>query len=184
MIVIVGVLVLDVVSVVNASLGVRQNATDAADQALTTYIQTESPAWRCTSASTFLKLHGSVTAEGRQQPCAFEPRVPSRRRVTITAASTPHTYVFHYFQALPLGHRALVPQVLQPAARPRQTTSRRRGRGRRSRASGCRARAHHQSSSSAAGGLERALEKAAHLDAHQQIHEGVDLLHLVHRLAE
>ena len=32
-IVIIGVMVLDIVSVVNTSLGVRQNATDAADQA-------------------------------------------------------------------------------------------------------------------------------------------------------
>ena len=59
-IVILAVLVLDTVSVVNASLGVRQNATDAADQALSTYVETENTGMALPSASTFLKLHDAM----------------------------------------------------------------------------------------------------------------------------
>ena len=78
--VIVGVLVLDAVSVVHASLGVRQNATDAADQALSTFVQTENPDMAMQSASTFLKVHDSILLKSRQHAAALDRRDRRRRR--------------------------------------------------------------------------------------------------------
>jgi len=95
--VIVGVLVLDAVAVVHASMGVRQNASDAADQALSTFVQTESPAMAMQSASTFLKLHGSFLVKAGSN-VATSVQGPGHATVTITATRKPHTYVFHYFQ--------------------------------------------------------------------------------------
>jgi hypothetical protein len=115
-IVILAVLVLDCVSVVQTSLAVRQNATDAANQALATYVQTESTDMAMQSASTFLKLHDAVLL--RSESTLSKTYDPSNSWVTITAAKTPHTYVFHYFQALPWGighwfHKILHPQATE-----------------------------------------------------------------------
>jgi hypothetical protein len=114
-VVIVGVLGLDAVAVVHASLGVRQDASDAANQALATFVQTESRDMAMNSASTFLKLHNSVLlkADSTLQPSI---QSPAQSTVTITATKTPHTYVFHYFVGLPWGigpwfHRMLNPQA-------------------------------------------------------------------------
>ena len=119
-IVIVGVLVLDVVSVINASLGVRQNAADAADQALTTLIQTNNPTMAMQSASTFLKLHGSFLVKAGSN-VATSVQGPGHATVTITATRKPHTYVFHYFQSLPWGIGPWFHQILNP--RSTQTNS-------------------------------------------------------------
>ena len=117
--VIVAVIVLDVVSVVNTSLGVRQNATDAANQAFATYVQTSNTGIAMHSASTFLTLHDATMLRGESnltQPVGG----PDQARVTITAAKTPHTYVFHYFQSLPwVGpwfHKILHPQATETDA--------------------------------------------------------------------
>lgn len=116
-IVVVGVLVLDAVAVVNASLGVRQNAADAADQALSTFIQTSNPGMAMQNASTFLKLHDSILLKAKSN---LTPSIqgPGQAKVTITAAKKPHTYVYHYFQSLPWGigpwfHRLLNPSSTQ-----------------------------------------------------------------------
>ncbi len=114
-IVIIGVMVLDIVSVVNTSLGVRQNATDAADQALTTYVQTNNTGIAMENASSFLKLHDATLLRSRS---TMVPATgPEPVRVTITAAKLPHTYLFHYFQSLPwVGpwfHKILHPQATE-----------------------------------------------------------------------
>ena len=119
-IVIVAVIVLDVVSVVNASLAVRQNATDAADQALSTYVQTESTTMAMDSASSFLKFHDATLLKSESR-LTWSMAVPNQARVTITAAKLPHTYVFHYFQSLPWGlgpwfHKLLHPQATESNA--------------------------------------------------------------------
>jgi len=113
-VVILAVLVLDGVSVIQTSLGVRQNATDAANQALTTYVQTESTDMAMQSASTFLKLHDAVLL--RSQSALSKNYDPSESRVTITASKTPHTYVFHYFQSLPFGIGGWFHKILHPQA--------------------------------------------------------------------
>ncbi len=118
-IVILAVLVLDGVSVVQTTLGVRQNATDAANQALATYVQSESVDMAMQSASTFLKLHDATLL--RSESTLAKNNDPTQSRVTITAAKTPHTYVFHYFQSLPLGigpwfHKILHPQATESNA--------------------------------------------------------------------
>ena len=115
--VIVGVLVLDAVSVVHASMGVRQDASDAADQALSTFVQTESPDMAMQSASTFLKTHSSILLKANST-LQQSTEGPAQATVTITAAKTPHTYVFHYFQKLPWGigpwfHHLLNPRSTQ-----------------------------------------------------------------------
>ncbi len=115
--VIVGVLVLDAVAVVHASMGVRQNASDAADQALSTFVQTESPAMAMQSASTFLKIHSAVLLKAHST-LQQSTQGPSQATVTITATTQPHTYVFHYFEKLPWGigswfHRLLNPKSTQ-----------------------------------------------------------------------
>lgn len=114
-IVIVGVVALDAVAVVHASLGVRQTASDAANQALATFVQTESRDLAMDSASTYLKLHNSILLKAQS---TLQPSIqsPSQSTVTITATMKPHTYVFHYLQGLPLGigpwfHRMLNPQA-------------------------------------------------------------------------
>jgi len=112
---IVAVIVLDVVSVVNASLAVRQNATDAADQAISTYVQTESTAMAMDSASSFLKFHNAVLLKSESK-LVSSMTTPNQARVTITAAKTPHTYVFHYFQSLPFGIGPWFHKVLRPQA--------------------------------------------------------------------
>lgn len=114
-IVIVGVLVLDAVSVINASLGVRQNASDAADQALVTFIQTSNPAMAMQSASTFLKIHDSVMLAAKSN---LRPSIqgPGQATVTITAAKKPHTYVYHYFQRLGWGIGPWFHKLLNPSA--------------------------------------------------------------------
>jgi hypothetical protein len=114
-IVIVGVLALDAISAIHASLGVRQDASDAANQALSTFVQTESPAMAMDSASTFLKLHNSILlkADSTLQRSA---QSPAQSTVTITAAKKPHTYVFHYFQRLPWGIGPWFHRLLNPRA--------------------------------------------------------------------
>ena len=111
--VVVAVIVLDVVSVVNTSLGVRQNATDAANQALSTYVQTENTGVAMMSASSFLKYHGAILLKSQS---TLTSSAPQQARVTITAAKTPHTYVFHYFQSLPLGVGTWFHKILHPQA--------------------------------------------------------------------
>jgi hypothetical protein len=113
-IVILAVLVLDGVAVIQTSLGVRQNATDAANQALTTYVQTENVEMAMQSASTFLKLHDATLL--RSESALTKNYDPSQSRVTITAAKTPHTYVFHYFQSLPWGIGTWFHKILHPQA--------------------------------------------------------------------
>ena len=118
-IVVLAVLVLDGVAVIQTSLGVRQNATDAANQALTTYVQTENVDMAMQSASTFLKLHDAVLL--RSESTLTKNYDPSQSRVRVTAAKTPHTYVFHYFQSLPWGighwfHKILHPQATETNA--------------------------------------------------------------------
>jgi len=117
--VIVAVIVLDVVSVVNTSLGVRQNATDAANQAFSTYVQTDNSGIAMTSASTFLKLHDATMLKGESH-LTSSPAGPDQARVSITATKTPHTYLFHYFQSLPwVGpwfHKVLHPQATETDA--------------------------------------------------------------------
>ncbi len=112
-IVIVAVLVLDAVAVVNASLGVRQNATDAADQALTTYIQTGNAGRAMQSASTFLTLHGSVMVPAGSDVTPSDQGT-EHATVTITATRTPHTYVFHYFEGLGMGIGPWFHKLLNP----------------------------------------------------------------------
>jgi hypothetical protein len=114
-IVVVAVLVLDAVSVVNASLGVRQNAGDAADQALSTFIQTSSPGAAMQSASAFLKAHDSVMLKADSELKASN-QGPGNATVTITAAKKPHTYVFHYFQGLGMGIGPWFHRILNPSA--------------------------------------------------------------------
>jgi hypothetical protein len=114
-IVIVAVIVLDVVSVVNASLAVRQNATDACDQALSTYVQTESTAMAMDSASSFLKFHDAILLKSESK-LVSSLATPNQARVTITAAKVPHTYVFHYFESLPWGVGPWFHKVLRPQA--------------------------------------------------------------------
>ena len=111
--VIVGVLVLDAVAVVHASMGVRQDASDAADQALSTFVQTESPAMAMQSASTFLKIHDSILLKANST-LQRSAGGPSAATVTITATKQPHTYVFHYFQKLPLGIGSWFHNLLNP----------------------------------------------------------------------
>ncbi len=114
-IVIVAVLVLDAMSVINATLGVRQNAADAADQALTEFIQTNSPTMALDSASTFLKLHNSILLrEGSNLSPSIQG--PGQATVTIQASKKPHTYVLHYFQKLPWGIGPWFHKVLNPSA--------------------------------------------------------------------
>ena len=115
-IVIVAVLVLDTVQVVNASLGVRQNATDAADQALSTYVETENSGMAMASASTFLKLHDAVLIKKGSVLKTADNGSPSQATVTITAVRTPHTYVLHYLQNLPMGIGPWVHKTLNPRA--------------------------------------------------------------------
>jgi hypothetical protein len=115
-IVIVAVLVLDTVQVVNASLGVRQNATDAADQALSTYVETENSGMALASASTFLKLHSAVLIKQGSTVKAANSGPPSQATVTITAVRKPHTYVLHYLQNLPLGIGPWIHKNLNPRA--------------------------------------------------------------------
>jgi hypothetical protein len=115
-IVVLAVLVLDTVAVVNASLGVRQNATDAADQALSTYVETENTGLAMASAATFLNLHDSVLI---RQSSAFKPSKtggPAQSTVTITAVRQPHTYVLHYLQSLPMGIGPWIHKTLNPRA--------------------------------------------------------------------
>jgi len=117
--VIVAVIVLDVVSVVNASLGVRQNATDAANQAFSTFVQTDNTGIAMMSASTFLKLHDATMLKAESN-LTQAPGGPDQARVSITAAKTPHTYIFHYFQSLPwVGpwfHKILHPKATETDA--------------------------------------------------------------------
>lgn len=118
-IVVVAVIVLDVVSVVNTSLGVRQNATDAANQAFSTYVQTESTGIAMASASSFLKYHDATLLKS-ESTLTSSIAGPDQARVTITAAKVPHTYLFHYFQSLPwVGpwfHKILHPQATETNA--------------------------------------------------------------------
>lgn len=114
-IVVLGVLVLDGISVVSASLGVRQNASDAANQALTTFIQTNNAAMAMRSASTFLKLHGSILLKAKSN-LTLSILGADHSTVTITATKKPHTYVFHYFQSLPWGIGPWFHKLLNPTA--------------------------------------------------------------------
>ncbi|MGD0998352.1 MAG: hypothetical protein ABR941_08575 [Thermoleophilia bacterium] len=114
-IVVLGVLVLDGISVVSASLGVRQNASDAANQALTTFIQTNNATMAMQSASAFLKLHGSILLRARSN-LTLSILGADHSTVTITAAKKPHTYVFHYFQSLPWGIGPWFHKLLNPTA--------------------------------------------------------------------
>jgi len=113
--IIVGVLVLDAVSVVHASMGVRQDASDAADQALSTFVQTESPDMAMQSASTFLKIHSSILLKANST-LQQSTEGPAQATVTITAAKTPHTYVIQYFQKLPWGIGPWFHHLLHPKA--------------------------------------------------------------------
>jgi hypothetical protein len=117
--VIVAVIVLDVVSVVNTSLGVRQNATDAANQAFSTYVQSDNTDIAMASAATFLKNHNATMLKGESH-LTSSAGGPEQARVSITAAKTPHTYLFHYFQSLPgIGpwfHKILHPQATETDA--------------------------------------------------------------------
>jgi hypothetical protein len=119
-IVIVAVIVLDVVSVVNTSLGVRQNATDAANQAFSTFVQTNNTGIAMHSASSFLTIHDATLLKSESTLDSTVGTRPDQARVTITAAKVPHTYVFHYFQSLPwVGpwfHKILHPQATETNA--------------------------------------------------------------------
>jgi hypothetical protein len=112
-IVILGVLVLDTFSVINTSLAVRQNATDAAKLALSTYVSTGRPGMALTAASGLLKLHDAtlVMARSKLTPAT---QAQGQTVVTITASKQPHTYVFHYFQKLPWGIGRWFHKILNP----------------------------------------------------------------------
>jgi len=114
-IVVVAVLVLDAIAVINAQLGVRQNATDAANQALSNFVLTSNPAVALDSASAFLKIHGSVMIrhESKLTPSA---QGPGQATVTIAAFKKPNTYVLHYFQSLPGGMGRWFHKILNPHA--------------------------------------------------------------------
>jgi len=114
------VLALDTVSVASARLGVRQNASDAANQALSTYIQTSNTRMALESASTFLKIHGSymIARDSEVTPSA---NGPEHATVMIAAGKAPHTYVYHYFEKLGWGigpwfHTLLNPTSQQPSS--------------------------------------------------------------------
>ncbi len=66
------------------------------------------------SASTFLRQHGSVmvTAKSELTPSS---QGPDHATVTITAAKTPHTYVFHYFERLGMGIGPWFHKILNPS---------------------------------------------------------------------
>jgi len=118
--VVVAILVLDTVSVYNARLGVRQNASDAANQALSTFIQTGNTRVALESASSFLKIHGAYLI-GKDSEVTPSANGPEHATVVIAAGRTPHTYVYHYFQDLGWGigpwfHKLLNPTSKEPSS--------------------------------------------------------------------
>jgi hypothetical protein len=101
-VVVIAVVVFDSVSVMKAYLGVRQNASDAADEALNTYVQTGNTIMAENSASAWLKLHDAALVSGsfKLSPSFYGP---DKATVTVGAKRDPHTYLFHYLQSVPWG---------------------------------------------------------------------------------
>jgi len=115
LIVIVAVVIFDVVAVTKAHLGVRQNAIDAADEAVSVYIQTGNPGMAQDSATVLLKEHGSVMIPGSFK---LVPSAQGRDQATVTVGarrSTP-TYVFRYFERIPWGVGDWFHKELNPAS--------------------------------------------------------------------
>ena len=116
-VVIICVFVFDGVAVTKANLGVRQNATDAADEALSTYISSGDVGMAKDSASALLKVHGSAMIKGsfKLRPSASGPE---QATVTVGARKTTKTYLVRYLQDVPWGvgpwfHRLLNPSAIE-----------------------------------------------------------------------
>jgi hypothetical protein len=114
-VIIVALLVLDGIAVLTANLGVRQNASDAAQQALTAYIQTNSAPEAMQSAATFLSTHDAklVVATSSLKPSA---QGSSAAVVTITATRKAHTRLFHLLEAAPWGVGSWIRGLLNPSS--------------------------------------------------------------------
>ena len=112
-VVIIAIVVFDGVSVMKAYLGVRQNASDAADEALHSYVQTGNVVTANSSASTWLTLHGAMMVPGsfKLQPSAYGA---DKATVTVGVERKPHTYLFHYLQAVPWGVGAWFDRLINP----------------------------------------------------------------------
>ncbi len=113
--VVAAVIVFDGVSVTLAHLGVRQNAIDAADSALSVYVQNGSTNAAYNEANTLLKLHGStmIPSSFRVQP---SPLGLESTTIRVGARRTPHTYLFHYLQGLPWGVGSWFKGLLHPSS--------------------------------------------------------------------
>ena len=114
-VVVICVVVFDGVAVTKAHLGVSQNATDAADEALNTYIQSGNPGMAKDSASTLLKLHGSQMIAG-----SFELQRsvdgPDHATVTVGARRATKTYLLRYLEDVPWGVGPWFHRLLNPSA--------------------------------------------------------------------
>ena len=114
-VVIICVVVFDSVAVTKSHLGVRQNATDAADEALSTYIQSGNPAMARDSASTLLKLHGSeMIKDSFRLKRSVEG--PDHATVTVGARKSTKTYLLRYLEDVPWGVGPWFRRLLNPSA--------------------------------------------------------------------
>ena len=148
-IVVLAVLVLDSVSVVNASLGVRQNATDAADQALSTYVETENTGMAWPSAATFLKLHDSILLR-QGSASSRRPWARAVDRHDHGGAQAPHLRL----PLLPVAAMGIGPWI-HKTLNPRATETNTATRAAAAAAPAPQSPRRHQSSSSTAGGCDR-----------------------------
>ena len=113
-VVVLAVLVLDAVSTLQGQLAVHQNATDAANDALTRYIQSGgNSGLSMDSASALLKERGAVYVTGHIVPSASGAE---RAVAYITAKRSTHTYVFHYLTHAPWGIGNWFDKLLDPTA--------------------------------------------------------------------
>ena len=113
--VIICVIVFDGVAVTKAHLGVRQNATDAADEALNTYIQSGNPGMAKDSASALLKVHGSqMVANSFKLRRSVEG--PDHATVTVGARRATKTYLLRYLEGVPWGVGPWFHRLLNPSA--------------------------------------------------------------------
>jgi hypothetical protein len=101
--------------VMKAYLGVRQNATDAADEALHTYVQTGNADTARTNAASWLEIHDAALLAGsfKLQPSAYGA---DKATVTVGVERKPHTYLFHYLQSVPWGVGAWFERLINPRA--------------------------------------------------------------------
>ena len=98
LLVVVAVLVFDTISLIQVQRTVRVNATDAANEALTTYIDSGNTEMAKDRARTSVEMHGStfggaeiVTSGGRTH----------EGMVKVTASRSADTYVFRYLAEIP-----------------------------------------------------------------------------------